>query len=108
MHHRFQSKNVGGKILINFKDYFDLKYLQPTVAELHQYPPSHQASVGYQAYPEVEWTESHWHTVCCHQMAASPASVEAATVAALVLLHLHINQAGILLGSQILLSMSMK
>lgn len=85
--------------------YCDLKYIQPTVAELHRCLPSHQASVGYQAYPEAEWTESHWHRVCCCQMAASPASVEAATAGALVLLHLHIDQAGILLGSQILLSM---
>lgn len=81
----------------------NLKYIQLTVAELHRCHPSRQASVGYQVYPEVQWKESHWHRVCCCQMATSPASVGAATAGALALLHLHINQAEILLCSQILL-----
>jgi len=88
--------------------YCNLKYIQPTVAELHQCPPSHQASVGYQECPAAELTGSHWHRVCFHQMAASPASVEAATVEDLVLLHLHTDQAGTQLSSQRSLSMSTK
>jgi hypothetical protein len=54
--------------------------------------------------PEEEWTGSHWHRAYFRQMAAWPANVEAAIVADLALLHLHIYQAGILPGSQRLLS----
>lgn len=82
----------------------DLKYIQPIVAELHQCPPSHQASVGYRVNPEEEWKGPHWHRAYFRQTAASPANVEAATVVDLVLLRLHIYQAGILPGSQRLLS----
>lgn len=98
IHHRFHS--WCHSILLG---YCNLKYIQPTAAELHRCPPSHQASVGYQVYPEVELRESHWHRVCCCQMATSLAGAGAATAGALVLLHLHIDQAEILQCSQILL-----
>jgi hypothetical protein len=91
------------KVLMMLTTDCGLKYIQLIVAELRQCPPSHQASVGYQVNPEEEWTGSHWHTAYFRQMAASPATVEAATVGDLALLHLHIYQAGILPGSQRLL-----